>query len=364
MAEGLFTSHYSQLPPNVAGDYDDDEVYGLQNGITFQDVAMKGWSFQDFCAYSKELVIFPTPDTAIVSFSESPSHHPYTIDMTFRSSDSEKKKTLHISGINEEVTGPVLTGLLEFFVRSKKDDAETIEVTFKCFATNPRKPMGTLTLDKTISNILDNNECKVALSFQFVSLTQAQCKQIIESNGISCVEFRQCNVEGFAECLKQQSSSSSSDACPDHLKISCTQVDFASVAEGLRGNASICQLDLLLHFMFADGDIDKLTSAMKENLGLERLCLEYLEMGDDDWSALCTSLQNHPKLKVIEFAFTDKFADGVRRLDPERRRDRSNAILQLVQTNKNLQQVNWPVFQQDEEIMQSIERCLQENNKQ
>jgi hypothetical protein len=116
--------------------------------------------------------------------------------------------------------------------------------------------------------------------------------------------------------------------------------------------------------MFAEGDIDKLTGALKENLGLERLCLEYLEMGDGDWSALCTSLHNHPKLKVIQFAFTDKFADGVRRLDPERRRDRSNAVLQLVQTNKNLQQVNWPVFQQDEEIMKSIERCLQENNKQ
>jgi hypothetical protein len=361
MAEGLFTSYHSQLPSNVAGDYDDDEVYALQNGSTFRDVAMNGWSFQDFCTYSKELVIFPTPDTAIVSSSEPPSHHPYTIDTIFRSSDSEKKKTLHVSGINEEVTGPVLSALLEFFVRSKKDDAETIEVTFKCFATNPRKPMGTLCLENKISTILDSGECKVALSFQFVSLTRSQCQSIFESSGISCVEFRQCTIEGLAECLKQQQSSSSG---PDHLKVSCTQADFASVAEGLRGNASIRQLDLLLHFMFAEGDIDKLTGALKENLGLDRLCLEYLEMGDEDWSALCTSLQNHPKLKVIQFAFTDKFADGVRRLDPERRRDRSNAVLQLVQTNKNLQQVNWPVFQQDEEIMKSIERCLQENNKQ
>jgi hypothetical protein len=88
-----------------------------------------------------------------------------------------------------------------------------------------------------------------------------------------------------------------------------------------------------------------------------------LELSDNDWSALCESLQDHPKLKVLELAFTDKFADGVRRLDPDRRRQRSLAVLKLVQTNKNLQHVQWPVFQQDEEIVQSIERCLQENKQ-
>ena len=91
------------------------------------------------------------------------------------------------------------------------------------------------------------------------------------------------------------------------------------------------------------------------------LKIEFLEINDKIWEVLCDSLRSNQTLKNIELAYTEKFADSFRRLTPERRHKRTNDILQLLETNKTLQTIKWPKFQQDESCMPDIERHLMEN---
>ncbi|KAG7353116.1 hypothetical protein IV203_009164 [Nitzschia inconspicua] len=355
MAEDLFTPYIQQLPPGVAGNYDEDEVLALNGSL--EDIIAKGWTFHDFCTFSKDSLIFWTPDASIVSYLDVPSHHNYTVDMIFPPTSSSKKKTLHIAAVNSEATAPVLTSLLAFFIASHMDEQE-MEIIFKAFATNPRKDFGGLDFSASslLAKTLCASSCRISLSFQFMTLSPSQCQAIFSSLGLYSIEFRQCTTgEGLRESLRNCKPAFG----PKKLKISCTQQEFATIAEGLRDNSSLTELELQLHFIFNDDDMQRITAALQCQ-EMENLVLEYLDMDDDGWSLLCKALGEHSKIRTVTLAFTDKFADAARRLTPERRRTRSEAILNLIQTSPTIQELNWPEFQQDESLGPVVQKQLEE----
>jgi hypothetical protein len=354
-AETLF-SPYTQAPAHVAQDYEDDDLFELNGSI--QDlVANQGFGFKEFYSFVKDRVVFLNPDTSIVAYCDAPSHHEYTVDMIFDSSSTKKKKTLHIAGVDAEATSIAINGLLELFVASHKDD-ESIDVTFKCFATNPRKPLGSLNAS-SLSTLGAQSSCKLTLIFQFLALNEAHCHAIFNNAAAAVVELRQCTVDGLGQAL--QAVDGQNGVGPKKVKISCAQSELVKVTDGLKSNSTLGDLDLLLHFILATEDIQQLTHAIQSNTGLQRLCLEYLDMDDQSWEILLEALEFHPSLRVLDLAFTEKFADSVRRLDPERRHARTKAVLKLVQTNKNLIELTWPKFQQDEELVPAIQECLDAN---
>lgn len=352
-AETFFTP-YTNAPAHVANDYEEDDLFELNGSIYDLKIG-----FQEFYAFVKDRVVFLTPDTSIVAYCDPPSHHEYTVDMIFVSSKTGKKKTLHIAGVDAEATSPAINGLMELFVASHKED-ESIDITFKCFATNPRKPLASLN-PSSLSSLGSNASCNLSLIFQFVALNERHCEAIFKHSGAAVVDFRQCTVDGMGEALRTVDGHSG--VCPNRVRISCGQSELVKIANGLRSNSTLGNLELLLHFMLGEDDIQQLTSALKGNTGLRRLCLEYLDMDDNGWADLLVSLHSHPTLKVLDLAFTEKFADSVRRLDAERRHARTKAVLRLVESNKNLIEVTWPKFQQDEELLPAIQACLDANKR-
>ncbi len=102
------------------------------------------------------------------------------------------------------------------------------------------------------------------------------------------------------------------------MRISCAQSKLVKVADGRRCNSMLGDLDLVLHFVLGTGDIQHLTSAIQGNSRLQRLCLKHLDMDDESWEILLTSLHEHASLKVPDLAFMEKFADSVRPLDANR----------------------------------------------
>jgi hypothetical protein len=354
-ADTIFTP-YTHVPAHVAQDYEDDELFALNCSI--HDLAENGFEFQEFYLFVRDRVVFLTPETSIVAYCHPPSHHEYVVDMIFGSSNTNKKKTLHIAGFDAEATSPAINELVELFVASHREE-ESVEITFKCFATNPRKPLGSLSQSSLSTLGRNNPSCKLSFVFQFLALKEEHCEAIFNSCGAAVVEFRQCTVDGLGNGLKRVDGNGG--VGPKKVKISCAQSELVKVADGLRGNSTLGELDLLMHFMLGADDIQQLTSALQDNMGLQRLCLEYLDMDDASWDILLASLKHHPTLRVLDLAFTEKFSDSVRRLDAGRRRTRTKAILHLVETNKNLVEVTWPIFQQDEELMPAIRNCLDAN---
>lgn len=316
---------------------------------------------------------FFTHDTAISISCDSPLHHEYAIDVSFIfSSRSYKKRTLCISGVDARATTRTLNFILRLVLGNRhnisnddRSDEEGIEVIFKCFATTPRKKLGSLDL-----LFLRINKNRIKFSFQFLSLEKSHCQEIFNHvDNLSSVEFRQCEVEGWKFCNnvdKITDSTTKINGGPQKLTISCSQHEFREFAEGrmLSNSTTINDLHLFLHFMLVDLDIQYLTSTLSNNSQrLERLSIEYLDLDDKSWTAICKALHNHPSLKILTLTYTEMYTDSFRRFTPERRRSRTDDILQLLNRNKILQEINWPRFQQDESLITDIEQCLAENKK-
>ena len=393
MAEDLFIPYHSHLPQPIQDEFHENEVWKFTGN--FENIVEKGWTFDEFYTFVKDRIVFLTPNTAIYRYCDTPSNHEYTIDIAFifssRSNNKKRTKTFHISGVDAQATSPTLNYLFRFVLASNhsasgtkhNNDDEAIEVIFKCFATTPRKKFASLDLSFLGKNKNLNSSSssynKISLSFQFLALDSSVCQAIFnQGDSLSSVEFRQCKVDDWMaygsndaddDDERKNDSALNINGGSQKLIISCTQHEFRKFAESRllsNSNYSFSELHLFLHFIFGEEDIQYLTSTIlnsDSNQHLERLCIEYLDLDDKSWTAICKSLHNHPSLKVLTLTYTENFKDSYRRLTPDRRRSRTDDILLLVNTNKILQEVNWPKFQQDESLITDIEQRLAENNK-
>ena len=316
----------------------DDEV--VMQG-SFQDLVNKGWSWAEFYDFVGDKVVWTAPDCSVVK-RDPPPGHDYSVDVVCQSRD-EKTMKLQVTGISQEATCSTLNGLFQL---CDKNSEET-DLTFKCFATNPRTPLGTL---QNMTSSTSNIKC---LRFHFVDLDKDTTVMLLAS-GVSEVELRQCTVNGLdASLLANQG--------PTKLTVSCSMPELEKFGSGLAENSTVKELHLLLHFEPQGAALSNLADGLGGNLGLERLSMSYLEIDDEGWVSLCQALHQHPHMKTLEFGFTDKFVDTFRRLTPERRAARSKAVLDLVQANSSIQDIFWPEFQQDESIMTEINDHLQRN---
>jgi hypothetical protein len=314
----------------------DDEV--VMQG-SFQDLVNKGWSWAEFYDFVGDKIVWTAPDCSVVK-RDPPPDHEYSVDVICQRG---KKQKLQVTGMSEQATASTLNGLFQL---CDKNTEET-DLTFKCFATNPRTPLGTL------QNMASRTSKINCLRFHFVALDEDTTATLLAS-GVSDVELRQCTVDGLdASLLVNQG--------PTKLAVSCNMHEFAKFGSGLAENSTVKELDLLLHFGLQGAPLSNFANGLSGNLGLEKLSMSYLDINDEGWISLCEALHQHPNLKTLELGFTEKFVDTFRRLTPERRAVRSKAVLDLVQVNSSIQDIVWPEFQQDESIMTEINNLLQRN---
>jgi hypothetical protein len=354
--DGLFEPYHDK-------ESNDDEEHFVLNG-TFQDVLEKkglGWS--DFYEFVGHKIVWTGPsssdDCAIVrsDHSDPPEEHKYSVDFISCKGAKKKKQKLEVtSASSAQSTCSTINGLLLLCSSSTAQSLENEtnmvaeDVTLKCFATNPRQLLGTLEplpKDRQIS----------CLRLHFVTLDASTCKAVFDSN-ISFLELRQCTLEGIDIALQQQQNRG-----PRTLTISCTMPELANFAAAFRANTTIQELSLILHFGLQGAPFIALMDALRSNIGLEKLSIEYLDITDDGWVCLCESLHGHSKLRSLQLGFTEKFGDTFRRLDPERRTARTKTVLELVQSNTCIQELTWPEFQRDESLQSEIEACLESNRR-
>lgn len=314
----------------------DDEV--VMQG-TFQDLVNKGWSWAEFYDFVGDKIVWTAPDCSVVK-RDPPPDHEYSIAVICQ---RDKTQKLQVTGTSQQATASTLNGLFQLCDKNPEDT----DLTFECFATNPRTPLGTL------QNMTSSTSKINSLRFHFVALDEGTTAMLLAS-GVSEVELRQCTVDGLdASLLANQG--------PTKLAVSCTMPELAKFGSGLAENSTVKELDLLLHFWLQGDPLSNFADGLSGNVGLERLSISYLDINDEGWISLCEALHRHPNLKTLELGFTEKFVDTFRKLNPERRAARSKAVLDLVQVNSSIQDIVWPEFQQDESIMTEINDQLQRN---
>ena len=182
------------------------------------------------------------------------------------------------------------------------------------------------------------------------------CRRQIES-----IEFRQCTLENPSTALIA-SQHQHCEGGPKRLTISCTMPEFGKLADGIAdNNTHLEHLELQLHFWLQGPTFESFVIALSKNQNLRHLSIEYLDMNDDGFAAICQAVYNHPCLTTLCLGFTEKFVDTFRKLTEERRTKRTEAVLELVQTNSNIIELVWPECQQDPDVMIQVEECLEMN---
>jgi hypothetical protein len=99
---------------------------------------------------------------------------------------------------------------------------------------------------------------------------------------------------------------------------------------------------------------------------LTTLSIQYLDLSDTGWNIFCTTLSNNATtcmLRSLSFNYTDNFVDTYRRLTVERCTKRTREMYDLVQAIPTLQDIHFPVYQQDTQIFSEIDAILDERKK-
>ena len=327
---------------------------------TFEDLANKGRSFADVyqlvrSAERQEKSVWTGPECGLSSREEPPEEHVYTLEILVESSSSKQK--LVVSGTSSQSTASTINGMLylcSFNVGAAMDDP--LDVTLKCFCATPRQLLTTV-------EVLPGGRRLSCLRLHFFELDEETCQALMASN-IDELELRQCTMNDLDKALKQPPTPTSVQR-RKALTISCTMPEFSKLAAGFGSSTCpINELTLQLHVWIQGDPWKTFTSSLKANQKLQVLKLEYLEINDQAWQNLLESLANHPSISSIHLGFTEKFVDNVRRLTPERRQARTESVLKLVQSNRQIQTFTWPDFQQDESLQAQVEQCLKRNRKQ
>ena len=356
----MMDSLFEKRNANGDDDDDDDELI-LRAGHSLDDLVDQASSWPDFYSFVGDKVLFTSPNCHVVQKDPLPDYE-YTVDLIIvpeEENDADdatkkmtKKQKLEICAHTAQETEATINALLKICCKKSDDSSQRRRsITLKCFATNPRKVLATLApLPESCRDVVSH------LSVQFVTLDHATVQAILGS-GLESVELKQCTIvdTGLEEALANSSG-------PTKLSLSMGAVEFAKLPPGLKVT-TVQEMDLLLHFWLQGEAFEAFCDALSQNSGLTKLNLEYLDINDDGWERLTKALHNHPTLTSVTLAFTEKFVDTFRKLNPERRTARTQAILDLVKANSTIRELHWPEFQQDEELMKEVNALLESRKK-
>ncbi|GKY98017.1 hypothetical protein MPSEU_000759800 [Mayamaea pseudoterrestris] len=335
-------------------------------------------SFSALRSFAADKITFLSPalDCCMTTYHQDlPMNLTYTLDLVVASTvpaeshNANDTLTLQLAATSVNAAEQPLNNLLECIATSQENSRDAhcsfIDVTIKAFATSPRQLLPSITTP-TISKL-------TTLRLHFVSMSTETAMHLM--NHVSELECKQSTVlnDGFGAALRQAERMKT-------CRISCTQADLLAIGPGLaaattaiaitedakddndtNSPASTCclkHLYLTCHFWLMGQAWDALLHGFANNQSLESLSIAYLDIGDAEWINLMKSLHAHPRLTCLNMTFTDNFVDDYRRMTTERRATRSVAVLELVQANANLVSVQWPAFQQDEHVMESMNALL------
>lgn len=359
----------------------------------------------DFYAFLKEqeMPVFLDADCCVTAGKEAdpPEEFGYHLDVIVKSVDSKTYK-VQLSAPEASCAASTLSYWLSW-LQQRSSLCKDVDVTVKAFATQPRAllPVLQLILSQDDGVVVDDDEPAAAVfhnnNFRCLRFHFLTIEQPIHLRGIPHVEFVQCTVNAaWSELLSTMTMTTEPNISNNSvtLTVSCTMPEFAKLAPALNNNtsnirdnnniatgiassssSSVTELNLLLHFCVQGAPLDSFCQSLHENTVLEKLTLQYLDVSDEGWMLLLQSLRHHPSLQSLSIAFTDNFVDANRRLTPERRTKRTQAVLDLVRggsasscsgnNNTNvsslLREVTWPACQKDDALVPAIEAALEEN---
>jgi hypothetical protein len=151
----------------------------------------------------------------------------------------------------------------------------------------------------TLTYLMEKCRSLKSLSLHDLRLDEHHCRVLgVYSRPGLEIELKGCKLtsagtSALAEVLGRNQGPTKLDYC---------DIDCSVLADGLRGNSRLkCLHVSRLYFEFSNRQILAIADAVQENKGLVDLMFHRFSLNDETWAAICTSLDTHPTLEVLNF---------------------------------------------------------------
>jgi hypothetical protein len=353
-----------------------------------------------------------------IHMEEPPNHYTYHITIigliiekctgTIRNDNNETSGyTIHLYSTSDSTVEFTFNHLLHWFNHSNSlysNHDYYWNITIQTFAKQPRTILPTTIHDQIFSNeINDKNNtnsgnirtlriCYFTINH---TLLEWSNNQQPSTNSIEKIELIQCTINcnwndlfvatqrnqnttiGLVDTIQSPLPLIAQQKQRHALSISCSLPEFIKCIPFLHScTTNITDLSLILHFYIPDNHnwydfCMALCHCCTHTL--INLSIQYLDLSDIGWDTLCTTLQNNVNqnsssstttktctIRSISLSYTDNFIDNHRRLSDVRRTKRTQSILSLVQSIPSIQNIHFPIYQQDPILMNEIQTILEQ----
>jgi hypothetical protein len=140
-------------------------------------------------------------------------------------------------------------------------------------------------------------------------------------------------------------------------KLDSCGIDNFVLANGLRGNSSLKSLIPRISYSPENGNQELLAiaGALKENKGLVSLTCGFT-MSDEEWDAVCDSLETHPTLEVLDLRSREGF------MAPAELKSRIQALADMIKVNMSIHTIHLHTqYRQHELFKESVIPYLETN---
>jgi hypothetical protein len=147
-------------------------------------------------------------------------------------------------------------------------------------------------------------------------MEQCQSLKVLKLQSLESLDEHHCRVLGTfsrpgleIEMIRCKLTSAGTSALVEVLgrnqgptKLDSCRIDYSVLADGLRGNSRLKGLYISRpHDEICNRQVLAIADAVKENKGLVDLMFDCFSWNDETWAAICTSLDTHPTLEVLNF---------------------------------------------------------------
>jgi hypothetical protein len=313
------------------------EVELLQD-LALEDVLATGITWEDYCLFLKNKVVWMTPDAYVVcARTASNTDDPEVLWLRADANGSPSFPVrVHVrAGTAVAAATATCDFLLRILATCEKDGV---------FISNDSRavilPLSGAGLTRFFQ---ESRSCLRRVTLNHMDLSEDLCLALATMSRLDvALKMTRCTptddaAGAFVECLQ------SAGRGPINL-YECT-LDSQILANALTGNSRVTRLKPRTTFETSNADTAVIFRALAKDKSLVDLNLRDHSISDENWTILCESLQAHPILTSLKLTYTRP-----RVLNDEERAQRTRVLAEMVQRNTSLHTIKLSTDERDQQI--------------
>jgi hypothetical protein len=207
---------------------------------------------------------------------------------------------------------------------------------------------------------LTQNQSVQRLCFERVSLNEQHCRTLATTGGENnrTIALKSCRLNDEGAAFVDSIRENKGPASLSFFRLGMSHTNLLALTDVLGTTACLRTLELR-DLRLSESQVHAFANVFKKNSGLVSFDLGGNQISDDNWEVLTSSIRSHDSLEYLGLERTSGsawIAENV--LSAERKKRRTLAILEMLETNTVLKKIEVSTNEIDHEIMPVIDNHL------